>query len=84
MTMHMTSSTMKYDQQTDIVGADWYKNNFEGVNLMKKGNITANWHPDTKTIEVMRLIDGTVKSRLFYATKYLAKSLKDFDPIENR
>ncbi len=34
--------------------------------------------------EVLELSDGTVKSRLFYATKYLAESLKDFDPILNR
>ncbi|MFN5878904.1 MAG: RNA polymerase sigma factor [Flavobacteriales bacterium] len=34
--------------------------------------------------EVLDLNEGTVKSRLFYATKYLAESLKDFNPIENR
>lgn len=34
--------------------------------------------------EVLELNEGTVKSRLFYATKYLAESLKDFNPIENR
>ncbi|MCH2223818.1 MAG: RNA polymerase sigma factor [Crocinitomicaceae bacterium] len=34
--------------------------------------------------EVLEISDGTVKSRLFYATKYLAKSLKDFNPIMNR
>lgn len=34
--------------------------------------------------EVIDISEGTVKSRLFYATKYLAKSLKDFNPIENR
>lgn len=34
--------------------------------------------------EVLDLSDGTVKSRLFYATKYLATSLKDFNPILNR
>lgn len=34
--------------------------------------------------EVMEINEGTVKSRLFYATKYLADSLKEFNPIENR
>lgn len=34
--------------------------------------------------EVMGISDGTVKSRLFYATKYLAKSLKEFNPVMNR
>lgn len=34
--------------------------------------------------EVLEISDGTVKSRLFYATKYLAESLKDFNPVMNR
>ena len=34
--------------------------------------------------EVLEISDGTVKSRLFYATKYLAASLEDFNPIMNR
>lgn len=34
--------------------------------------------------EVLELNEGTVKSRLFYATKYLAESLKEFNPVENR
>jgi RNA polymerase sigma-70 factor (ECF subfamily) len=33
--------------------------------------------------EVLEINEGTVKSRLFYATKYLAESLKEFNPIEN-
>lgn len=33
---------------------------------------------------VLEISDGTVKSRLFYATKYLASSLEAFNPIENR
>jgi len=34
--------------------------------------------------EVLQLSDGTVKSRLFYATKYLAKLLNVHNPIFNR
>ena len=34
--------------------------------------------------DVLKISDGTVKSRLFYATKYLAASLKDFNPVMNR
>ena len=34
--------------------------------------------------EVLEISDGTVKSRLFYATKYLAASLEEFNPIINR
>jgi RNA polymerase sigma-70 factor (ECF subfamily) len=34
--------------------------------------------------EVLEISDGTVKSRLFYATKYLAQSLEHFNPVLNR
>ena len=34
--------------------------------------------------EVLSANEGTVKSRLFYATKYLAESLKEFNPVLNR
>ena len=34
--------------------------------------------------EVLEISDGTVKSRLFYATKYLAASLEDFNPVIDR
>ncbi len=34
--------------------------------------------------EVLEISDGTVKSRIFYASKYLAESLKDFNPVMNR
>lgn len=34
--------------------------------------------------DVLEISEGTVKSRLFYATKYLAESLKEFNPVINR
>lgn len=34
--------------------------------------------------DVLEINDGTVKSRLFYATKYLAKSLEHYNPVYNR
>lgn len=34
--------------------------------------------------DVLEISDGTVKSRLFYATKYLASSLEAFNPLLNR
>ena len=34
--------------------------------------------------ETLEINEGTVKSRLFYATKTLAKELKEFNPIYNQ
>lgn len=34
--------------------------------------------------EVLSANEGTIKSRLFYATKYLSESLKDYNPVRNR
>ncbi len=34
--------------------------------------------------EILQISDGTVKSRLFYATKYLASSLEQYNPITTR
>lgn len=34
--------------------------------------------------EILQISDGTVKSRLFYATKYLASSLEHYNPVTTR
>ncbi|MFN5030790.1 MAG: RNA polymerase sigma factor [Flavobacteriia bacterium] len=34
--------------------------------------------------DVLGANEGTIKSRIFYAIKYLAEGLKEFNPIENR
>ena len=34
--------------------------------------------------EILNTSEGTVKSRLFYATKYLAEGLHDFNPVVNK
>jgi RNA polymerase sigma-70 factor (ECF subfamily) len=34
--------------------------------------------------EILNANEGTIKSRLFYATKHLAESLKEFNPILNK
>jgi len=34
--------------------------------------------------ETLQINEGTVKSRLFYATKTLANELKEFNPIYNQ
>jgi hypothetical protein len=53
----------------DEFGYEWFITE-KRLAKLSKGNITANWCPETKTIEVMRLLDGMVKAR------------KSFDTIE--
>ena len=47
---------------------------------LKKGNITANWCPETKTIEVMRLVDGFVKAQKSFKT---IDEFNEFDSFLN-
>jgi hypothetical protein len=60
----------------DEFGYEWFITEKVIIKL-KKGNITANWCPETKTIEVMRLIDGLVKSRKSF------KTLEEFDYLSS-
>ena len=46
----------------DRYGYEWFIAEKKLAKL-GKGNITANWCPETKTIEVMRLIDGMIMER---------------------
>ena len=56
----------------DRYGYEWFICEKKLAKL-SKGNITANWCPETKTIEVMRLIDGMVKARKSFG------SIQEFD-----
>lgn len=60
----------------DEFGYEWFITEKTIIKL-KKGNISANWCPDTKTIEVMRLIDGLVKSRKTF------KTIEEFDYLDS-
>jgi hypothetical protein len=35
---------------------------------LKRGEILANWSPETQTIEVMRIIDNTIRAKKIYTT----------------
>ena len=60
----------------DEFGYEWFITE-KRLAKLSKGNITANWCPDTKTIEVMRLIDGLVKSRKTF------KTIEEFDYLDS-
>ena len=60
----------------DEFGYEWFITE-KRLAKLSKGNITANWCPDTKTIEVMRLIDGLVKSRKSF------KTIEEFDYFDS-
>jgi hypothetical protein len=46
----------------DQYGYEWFITE-KRLAKLAKGNITANWCPETQTIEVMRLIDGRIMER---------------------
>lgn len=60
----------------DEFGYEWFITE-KRLAKLGKGNITANWCPETKTIEVMRLIDGLVKSRKSF------KTIEEFDYFDS-
>lgn len=59
----------------DEYGYDWFICEKKLAKL-SKGNITANWCPETRTIEVMRLIDHKVKGRISF------KNIQSFDEYD--
>jgi hypothetical protein len=46
----------------DTYGYEWFICE-KRLAKLAKGNITANWCPETQTIEVMRLVDGQIMER---------------------
>lgn len=60
----------------DEFGYEWFITE-KVISKFKIGNITANWCPETKTIEVMRIINGLVKSRKSF------KTIEEFDYLDS-
>jgi hypothetical protein len=56
----------------DQYGYEWFVTE-KRIAKLSKGNITANWCPETQTIEVMRLIDNQVVGRKSF------KTIREFD-----
>jgi hypothetical protein len=56
----------------DQYGYEWFITE-KRIAKLSKGNITANWCPETKTIEVMRLICGSIQARKSF------KTIQEFD-----
>lgn len=44
---------------------------------LKRGEILANWSPETQTIDVMRIIDNTIRAKKIYTT------IKEFDEFNS-
>lgn len=57
-------------------GYEWFLTEKKLAKL-GKGNITANWCPETKTIEVMRLLNGKIYARKSFDT------IKEFDEFDS-
>ena len=60
-------------------GYEWFITE-KVLSKLKKGNITANWCPETKTIEVMRLVDGSIKAQKSFKT---IDEFEEFDSFLN-
>jgi len=60
----------------DQYGYDWFITE-KRLAKLSKGNITANWCPETQTIEVMRLVGGEI-----YAQKSF-KTIEEFDKFDS-
>jgi hypothetical protein len=60
----------------DEYGYEWFVAEKKLAKL-RKGTITANWCPETQTIEVMRIIDSMVRARKTFTT------IKDFDEFDS-
>jgi hypothetical protein len=56
----------------DQYGYEWFITE-KRIAKLSKGNITANWCPETKTIEVMHLINGSIQARKSF------KTIREFD-----
>jgi hypothetical protein len=44
---------------------------------LKKFEILANWHPETQTIEVMRIVDSTIRAKKQFTT------IEEFDEFDS-
>lgn len=44
---------------------------------LKRGEILANWSPETQTIDVMRIIDNTIRAKKIYTT------IEEFDEFDS-
>lgn len=90
----LDSSYAVADQNTSVIGEvfdsqfrDEFEKSLEDLDA-KHSEVFKLRHIEGLSIkeiaEVLEISDGTVKSRLFYATKYLAASLEAFNPLLNR
>jgi hypothetical protein len=60
----------------DRYGYEWFVTE-KRIAKLSKGNITANWCPETQTIEVMRLIDNQIQRRKTF------KTIEEFDEFDS-
>ena len=60
----------------DQYGYEWFITE-KRIAKLSKGNITANWCPETQTIEVMRLIDNQIQRRKTF------KTIEEFDEFDS-